>query len=349
MADVGCGNGKYFAVRRDIAVLGSDRSSALVDTAMMGLRNTQANTPAPAADVLLADGMTLPFRRACMDAVLCIAVLHHISSPARRLGFLAELRDLLKPGCAALITVWATEQEDPAKTVDKWTPLGRDKAHSNGAREPNHGSGDDLAGGGDFARGSEDECGAVPRTGDGLGCQGAGVTPCEGTPISRVGTAGSMHSWQTASVGGSGSGTDYFVPWQVPFHRAGLSRRAVSDSPYCRECKATKRFCDDNDLARASLQVPVGTGAEGGGGLAQEAFKPSQDALPAEGDVNEEKKTIVYKRYYHLFSAGELEGLIHGLPGVRLRYSKYDASNWVVVFERTVLSDCRPVHGLAVL
>lgn len=29
VADVGCGNGKYFGVRPDIAVLGSDRSSGL--------------------------------------------------------------------------------------------------------------------------------------------------------------------------------------------------------------------------------------------------------------------------------------------------------------------------------
>jgi hypothetical protein len=27
VADVGCGNGKYFGVRRDLAVLGSDRSA----------------------------------------------------------------------------------------------------------------------------------------------------------------------------------------------------------------------------------------------------------------------------------------------------------------------------------
>lgn len=33
LADVGCGNGKYFGVRRDIAVLGSDRSPNLAETA----------------------------------------------------------------------------------------------------------------------------------------------------------------------------------------------------------------------------------------------------------------------------------------------------------------------------
>ena len=29
IADVGCGNGKYFSVRSDVAVLGSDRSAGL--------------------------------------------------------------------------------------------------------------------------------------------------------------------------------------------------------------------------------------------------------------------------------------------------------------------------------
>ena len=33
VADVGCGNGKYFSVRPDLAVLGSDRSPNLAATA----------------------------------------------------------------------------------------------------------------------------------------------------------------------------------------------------------------------------------------------------------------------------------------------------------------------------
>lgn len=37
VADVGCGNGKYFGVRRDIAVLGSDRSSGLAQVAAQRL------------------------------------------------------------------------------------------------------------------------------------------------------------------------------------------------------------------------------------------------------------------------------------------------------------------------
>ena len=33
IADVGCGNGKYFGVRRDVALFGSDRSTGLAEVA----------------------------------------------------------------------------------------------------------------------------------------------------------------------------------------------------------------------------------------------------------------------------------------------------------------------------
>lgn len=52
----------------------------------------------PTADVLVADAMALPYKSGCCDAVLCIAVLHHISSVERRVKLLTELARLLKPG-----------------------------------------------------------------------------------------------------------------------------------------------------------------------------------------------------------------------------------------------------------
>jgi hypothetical protein len=46
------------------------------------------------------------------DAALNIAVLHHISSPARRRKLVAETMRLLRPGGIALFYAWALEQED---------------------------------------------------------------------------------------------------------------------------------------------------------------------------------------------------------------------------------------------
>lgn len=149
VADVGCGNGKYFGVRRDVFVLGSDRSegkqgrqggskrgwegqdvhgslsigrdaeqrgpewieSWLYRTVTYstlgsaGLAHVAARRLGPGppaerlrADIAVADALRLPYRPGCCDGVLCIAVLHHISSPERRRRLLAELLGLLAPG-----------------------------------------------------------------------------------------------------------------------------------------------------------------------------------------------------------------------------------------------------------
>ena len=94
IADIGCGNGKYFAVRKDLIVLGSDRSFGLAAQAQQrcistarsdssGMnsklqsngfaselhghtaRDRTGNRAAPSAqnaDVLVADGLNLPYK-----------------------------------------------------------------------------------------------------------------------------------------------------------------------------------------------------------------------------------------------------------------------------------------------
>ena len=132
VADAGCGNGKYFGVRRDIFVSGSDRSPGLAAVAARRLRPAGASAPVPLADVAVADAMRLPYRPGSCDAALCIAVLHHISTPARRVALLEQLAAALAPGGRALVTVWATEQGD-MKKVAKWQPLEAHTAESIGA------------------------------------------------------------------------------------------------------------------------------------------------------------------------------------------------------------------------
>lgn len=124
VADVGCGNGKYFGVRNDIFTTGSDRSPGLAAVAakrtrerVVGSCNVQLK-----ADVLVSDGLHLPYRPGSCDAVICIAVLHHLSSVSRRLHLLNELKRILAPNGLALVTVWATKQENMGK-IAKWKQL----------------------------------------------------------------------------------------------------------------------------------------------------------------------------------------------------------------------------------
>jgi tRNA (uracil-5-)-methyltransferase TRM9 len=98
--DVGCGNGKYIPVNPTLHVLASDRSSSLVK-----LAKSERN-----GDVVVADGLSLPYRPGSVDFVICIAVIHHLSTRQRRQEALAEILGCLASRGRALVYVWALEQ-----------------------------------------------------------------------------------------------------------------------------------------------------------------------------------------------------------------------------------------------
>lgn len=111
--DVGCGNGKYMAVRDDIYIVGSDRSSALVQIA----RRYNSH------DTIVADTLCLPHGPRRFDFAICIAVVHHLSTRERRVAAIRSVFGCLErcrssPGSStvgqpkqALFFVWALEQK----------------------------------------------------------------------------------------------------------------------------------------------------------------------------------------------------------------------------------------------
>ncbi|XP_036049935.1 alkylated DNA repair protein alkB homolog 8 isoform X2 [Onychomys torridus] len=100
VADIGCGNGKYLGINKELYMIGCDRSQNLVDICRE--RQFQA---------LVCDALSVPFRSGSFDACISIAVIHHFSTAERRVAALQELARLLRPGGQALIYVWAMEQE----------------------------------------------------------------------------------------------------------------------------------------------------------------------------------------------------------------------------------------------
>lgn len=125
VADVGCGNGKYFGVRSsDIYVSGSDRSEGLAKVASKRLSPNE-NTgiiECPLSDVAIADGIYLPYRWDSFDAAISIAVIHHMSSVERRVALIDAIGKILTVGGRAIITAWATEQHDMSK-IQKWEKI----------------------------------------------------------------------------------------------------------------------------------------------------------------------------------------------------------------------------------
>lgn len=76
---------------------------------------------------IVADNLDLPHPRGVFDFAISIAVIHHLSTPARRTEAVKAILDLLGPpsagkpgsGGRALIYVWALEQKDSRRGWDE--------------------------------------------------------------------------------------------------------------------------------------------------------------------------------------------------------------------------------------
>lgn len=119
--DLGCGNGRHLPLLTATSetVIGVDVSRAM-------LRTARRRAEAGIVDLLEATAPTLPIRDATVDAVLYIATMHHLPSPAARTASLDELARILRPEGTALVSVWAVtherfDAETGFDTVVDWT------------------------------------------------------------------------------------------------------------------------------------------------------------------------------------------------------------------------------------
>ena len=121
VADVGCGDGKYFPAVWEAGsyVIGTDISFPLLQTAFSKSDTTpdtrrvsphrQSLSDRPA--VAVADCMSVPLRAKSCDAAICIAVMHHLSTKERRIRCIEELVRVVRVGGTINIQAWAMEQE----------------------------------------------------------------------------------------------------------------------------------------------------------------------------------------------------------------------------------------------
>jgi len=104
--DLAAGNGRHgvIALKSGARVVGADFARSLLSFATeRGIEAAQA------------DARELPFQPRTFDGALFVAGLHCIPTRAGRIGALAELRRVLKPGGRALVTVWSRFREQGLK------------------------------------------------------------------------------------------------------------------------------------------------------------------------------------------------------------------------------------------
>ncbi len=128
VADVGCGDGKYFPAIWEAGsyVIGTDISLPLLQTSVLASAEQETVPESRRVSesrrglqkrpaVAVADCMSVPLRTNSCDAAICIAVMHHLSTVDRRIRCLEELSRIVKPNGRIHVQAWAMEQASNSK------------------------------------------------------------------------------------------------------------------------------------------------------------------------------------------------------------------------------------------
>lgn len=325
--DVGCGNGKNMGVNQDVVMLGCDRSAALValarDMWCTGrASNNDGHGAIAGADVAVADGLCLPFREASADFVICIAVIHHLSTRERRVDAIRRLLrctrrnknnkangrssteaysplDADKLGGGVLVYVWALEQSSSRRGWDKdseqdllvpWVMKAPQQKKIKTSQPPK-------------TRKKKQE---MPAT----AAHQVPATACRDRNGAGEGRDPS-----------SGEGGEYMQ-----------GRRQQSHGTHGEEGRTTAAAdADANEDADPPAAMSQPSGKQSTGDNAEETGgETSSDGhqQPQPQQVTEEDKT--FHRFYHLYKEGELEEDILAAGGQVLR-SGYERDNWWVI------------------
>lgn len=151
VADVGCGDGKYFPAIWEAGsyVIGTDISLPLLKTSIGASADSNAPENRQVSEhrahlrdrpaIAVADCMSLPLRDNSVDAAICIAVMHHLSTHERRIHCLKELGRIVKPGGRINVQAWAMEQAEDSRrkfaSTDVFVPFNAQPKYLNKSGE----------------------------------------------------------------------------------------------------------------------------------------------------------------------------------------------------------------------
>jgi len=115
LGDIGCGNGKYFDIRTDIEIMACDASEKLVNIAWDRVHKHEYKH----VEIYQADVRKIPILSDFLDAVICVAVIHHLYAYEERLNAVLELFRIIRPGGCLMFTMWAEVNMESRKETKK--------------------------------------------------------------------------------------------------------------------------------------------------------------------------------------------------------------------------------------
>ena len=108
--DIGCGNGRNM-LKKNFHFIGIDNCVNFVKICKKKNLN-----------VINANMTKIPLQNNSADAIICIAVLHHLANEESRINALLEMKRLIKQNGKILLSIWSINQ--PQKTRRKFNSFG---------------------------------------------------------------------------------------------------------------------------------------------------------------------------------------------------------------------------------
>ncbi|XP_061916312.1 probable tRNA methyltransferase 9B isoform X1 [Entelurus aequoreus] len=349
VADIGCGNGKYLDINKEVFKLGCDVCRPLVDIAW-----------SRGHEVQMCDGLHLPYRDGCFDAVLSIAVIHHLSTKERRIRAIKEMARTLRAGGRIMIYVWAMEQKrrkfEKQDIFVPWNPnplspsafKPRRRAAAQSVSEPIDGGDKHRKVRSTSSVADEELAGATPaqsthrlwffsRSLDSVFDFGSlSISRSSSRELSTLSPTSVENEGFTAGLRGRGRGlikqfSSFFSPPSVigseeDVFDSGTDLHKEPKSPVVKEKRSVSLAQECGSLALPDL-VPFQREhlreADEGGNEEQQESTPSPQV---DGSC---------LRYYHVFREGELAELIKNhVEELHVHHTYFDHANWCVVAEK---------------
>ncbi|XP_076832865.1 putative tRNA methyltransferase 9B [Brachyhypopomus gauderio] len=359
VADVGCGNGKYLHINDGIFKLGCDLCRPLVDSAW-----------SRGHEVQLCDGLRLPYRDCCFDAVLSIAVLHHMSTKARRIRALKEMARTLRPGGRVMIYVWAMEQKhrkfEKQDVFVPWNPHPPSHLIPRGrGRAPWRGDGPQRVGDAADAQNKHRNARSTSSAADenkaasarhqrrrGLWFFSRSLDSVLdfGSPTASRSSSRELVDGETSEIVSCGARSlmsQFSSFFSTPSARSSLDEDVFSAEPRLQAHAADERNSGDGGGGVAIVQdcsavalpdlVPCRKGRSHGGDAGRDTAgrRSSLASLQHGQQWDGEKLDESCLRYYHVFREGELAQLIEEhVEELHVLHACLDHTNWCVVAEK---------------